>query len=109
MFKTETLDTLKDEELQAVNVYAVSLLKKRTEERERDAVEKARAILAGVGKTFKDVVGKSRGGNGRSEYKAGTQYQHPEKKELTWSGKGQKPNWIRDLETAGKRPLEAAA
>ncbi|MBI2307911.1 MAG: H-NS histone family protein [Rhodocyclales bacterium] len=29
-------------------------------------------------------------------------YQHPEKRELTWSGRGKLPNWLRDEEANGR-------
>ena len=112
MFKTETLDTLKDEELTGIIGYAQILLKTRQEKREEDALETAATAMRAAGLTVNmkqlRAMAKKAASNGKP-YKAGTQYQHPEKKELTWNGKGQKPNWIRELETAGKRPLEAAA
>jgi len=39
-------------------------------------------------------------------YHGGHRYQHPTKKELVWTAKGQKPNWVRELEAEGKRPVE---
>jgi hypothetical protein len=36
-------------------------------------------------------------------------YQHPAKKELTWNAKGQKPNWLRELEAQGGKPVEVPA
>jgi hypothetical protein len=107
MFKLETLDVLKDDELQAISQYCTTLLKAREEQRKKDAIEKARSALAGVGLTFKDVFSRVRGSAGKTTYKAGTLYYHPDDKALTWNAKGQKPNWVRTLEAAGKRAMEA--
>jgi hypothetical protein len=39
-------------------------------------------------------------------YKGGHSYQHPTNKALIWKAKGQKPNWVRELETQGIKPVE---
>lgn len=33
-------------------------------------------------------------------------YQHPTDKTLVWNAKGQKPNWLRELEGQGGRAVE---
>jgi hypothetical protein len=108
MFKLETLDALKDDELQGIGQYCATLLKNREEQRKKDAIESARSALAAVGMTFKDVLSRVRG-SAKSMYKAGTLYRHPDDKALTWNAKGQKPNWVRNLEAAGKKPIEVPA
>ena len=113
MFKVETLNALKDEELQGIIGHAQTLLKTRKEERENEALEKAAEAMRAAGRNVNmrelRSMAKRGNGNGRSPYKAGTHYQHPDDKSLVWNAKGQKPNWIRDLESAGKGPIEVTA
>lgn len=54
--KLDTLNELKDEELQAVIARSDELLKQRDRERKDKAMEEARAILAGAGLSLKDIA-----------------------------------------------------
>ena len=109
--KLDTLDTLNDAELQAVIERSKQLLDERDRQRKEKALEEARALLASVGLSLKDVATgrpqKSGGGKG-VVYHAGRQYQHPTNKALTWNAKGQKPNWLRELEAQGGKAVEVA-
>ena len=107
--KPETLDALTDAELQAVIARCEELLKARDEERKAKAVSDARARLASVGLTFRDVAnGKSKRPVKSPAYQAGVIYQHPSDKALTWNAKGKKPGWLLELESHGVKPLEAS-
>ena len=106
--KLETLDGLKDDELRAVIGRAEELLQQHDRERKDKAREEARLILAAAGLSLRDAAsmakhGKS--GNG-PVYRSGQRYQHPTRKELIWTAKGQKPNWLRQLEKEGSRAVE---
>ena len=107
--KLETLTDLKDDELQAVIARSNELLGERDRQRKDKALEEARAILAGAGLNLKDVAaGKTpKGTNGKTPiYHAGKTYHHPTNKSLSWNAKGQKPSWLRDLETQGAKAIE---
>jgi hypothetical protein len=106
--KLETLDTLKDDDLRAVIGRAEELLKQHDRERKEKALEDARAILASAGLSLRDVASKTKNGKaGKGPvYHGGQRYQHPLKKELVWTAKGQKPNWLRQLEGEGARAIE---
>jgi hypothetical protein len=106
--KLETLDVLKDEELRAVIGRAEELLKQPDRERKDKALEDARVILASAGLSLRDVASKATGANrGKAfPYRAGHHYQHPAKKELVWTARGQKPGWLRKLEKDGSRATE---
>ena len=84
------------------------MLKQHDRERKDKALENARAILASAGLSFRDVAGKATSANrGKMPaYHSGHHYQHPLKKELVWTARGQKPRWLRELEAEGKRPVE---
>jgi DNA-binding protein H-NS len=111
----ESLDKMNDEELLQVRAKADELLKSHDAERKAKAIadaramrakteSDARALLASVGLSFKAVTAKS--GRHSRVYKGGHHYRHPSKPELVWNAKGQKPNWLRDLEREGGKAVE---
>jgi DNA-binding protein H-NS len=104
----ELLDKLDDEGLQGVIDRSNELLKERDRQRKEKALEQARAILSGVGLSLKDVATGKKNGNKGPVYHSGRQYQHPANKALTWNAKGQKPTWLRELETQGGKAVEPA-
>ncbi len=109
MIKVNMLDDFSDEELGEVKQLADRLLKSRDDERKAKAMDAARATLAAAGLTLKDLVKtKVRVVKG-PQYKGGHSYQHPGNKALVWNAKGQKPKWLRELETAGKEAVEVDA
>ena len=62
-----------------------------------------------MGLSLKDLAKAKPLKNGNAKgpaYHAGHQYQHPTNKALTWNAKGQKPNWLRELETSGAKAVE---
>ncbi len=107
MIKLDLLDALSDKELDEVEAYSQELKKRRDGERKDKAMAEARALLAAVGLSLKDLGarGKGRGGKGRA-YHTGYQYQHPTNKALSWNGKGKKPLWLTALEAEGKEPVD---
>jgi hypothetical protein len=106
--KLETLDTLKDDDLRGIIGRAEELLGQHDRERKDKALLDARSILEAAGLNLRDVASKGRNGKaGKGPvYHGGHQYQHPSKKELIWTAKGQKPNWLRQLEKEGSRAVE---
>jgi hypothetical protein len=102
------LDGLNDEELRGIIGESQRLLKKRDEERKAKALSDARTLLASVGLSLKSLgggKGKKKAGEGPL-YKGGHLYQHPTNKALVWNAKGQKPNWLRELEGQGGKAVE---
>ena len=105
--KLDMLDDLTDEELQAAIEHAQGLLKQRDLERKAKAISDARATLAAVGLSLKDLDAKGRTKPSKGPtYRGGRHYQHPTNKALTWNAKGQKPRWLRELEERGQSALE---
>lgn len=108
--KQDTLDGLSDDELRGIVEYSQALLKRRDEERKAKALSDARALLASVGLSLKDIAGKGKKKAGAAPiYKGGRLYQHPQNKALVWNANGQKPNWLRELEARGGRAVEVEA
>jgi DNA-binding protein H-NS len=107
--KLDSLEGLKDDELQAVIGRSNELLRERDRQRKDKALDEARATLAAAGLNLKDLIAaksQKNGGGKSASYHAGRQYQHPTNKALTWNAKGQKPNWLRELETSGGKAVE---
>src|ERR1700733_8980088 len=106
--KLESLDTLKDEDLRAVIGRAEELLDQHDRERKEKALVDARSILEAAGLNLRDVASRPKiGKSGKGPvYHGGHRYQHPSNKELEWTAKGQKPNWLRQLEKEGSRAIE---
>src|SRR5580658_10699059 len=104
-----TLDSLEkcgDDELRTAIARCEELLEQRDRQRKEKAMEQARATLAAVGLTLKDLNGKTKAKG--PVYRGGHQYQHPTNKTLIWKGHGQKPNWLRELEASGGKAVEVA-
>jgi hypothetical protein len=106
MMKTDMLETVNDDELRGVIAHAHELLKSHDRERKEQALEQARTLLSSVGLSLKDVAGK--GAKRAPAYRGGHHYQHPSKPDLVWNAKGQKPNWLRELEREGSKAIERA-
>jgi hypothetical protein len=102
--KTDMLETLNDDELRGVIGKAQELLKDHDRERKEHALEQARTLLSSVGLSLKDVAGKS--AKRAPAYRGGHHYQHPARPDLVWNAKGQKPNWLRELEREGGKAIE---
>lgn len=107
MISNSMLDALQDDELQTVIEQSQGLLKKRDDERKAKAIEVARATLAAVGLTLKDLNGKGKSKMAKGPaYHGGRTYQHPTNRGLTWTAKGKKPGWLVELEGQGKAAVE---
>lgn len=106
--KLETLDTLTKDELRAVNIRSAELIRQHEKEEKENAIRNARAILEAAGLSLRDVAAKVKAGRSSTgpAYRGGHRYQHPTKKDLVWTAKGQKPNWLRQLEKDGSRAIE---
>jgi DNA-binding protein H-NS len=102
-----TLDGLEDADLRAIIARADGLLKRHDEERKAKAINEARALLASVGLSLKDLQGKGRAKPAKeTSYHVGHLYQHPSDKALTWNAKGKKPVWLTALEAEGKTAIQ---
>ncbi len=105
----DSLEKLEDAELRAIITRADQLLKQHDTERKDKAMNEARTLLASVGLSLKDL-GKSKGKPAKAPfYRSGQMYQHPTNKGLLWNARGQKPNWLRELEASGGNAIEVKA
>jgi DNA-binding protein H-NS len=106
--KLDTLEALGDDDLRAVIARSNELLAQRDRQRKDKALEQARATLAAVGLSLKDLNRKAPKAKGPI-YHSGRTYQHPTNKALVWPGKGKKPAWLTALEAEGKSAVEVPA
>ena len=106
------LESLDHAGLQEVMRRAGELLKERERGRQREAIEQARAILAGAGLTVQDLMsnggrpagptkGKKAGAGGR----AGARYANPADPSQVYApGRGRAPRWYGELKAKGELP-----
>lgn len=104
--RLDTLEGLEDADLRAVIARAQELLEQHDRERKAKALSDARALLESVGLSLKDVAAGKAKAVKAPAYKGGHIYEHPGNKTLTWNAKGQKPNWLRELEASGGKAVE---
>jgi hypothetical protein len=116
------LESLDDAALQEVLRRAQELLKEREQSRQRDAIDRARAILAEAGVSVRDMLeatGRSAGGKGARKGGAGTatgngasaiprkgaRYANPDNPaQIHERGRGREPNWFKALRERGEMP-----
>ncbi len=78
-------------------------------ERERKAaLDAAERAVAEHGFTLAELTGLSGRKNARGKAKSAPKYRNPANADETWSGRGRKPGWVRDLEAAGKSIADCA-
>ena len=92
MIKLDTLNELQDDELRTAIEHAQGLLKQRDEDRKAKAMEQARATLAAVGLSLKDLIGKGKSKTGKARrITAGTPISTRQTKHSCGTGRGRSP------------------
>ena len=102
----DSLVELEDDALSSIESRCRELKASHDKQRKEQALEAARTILMKAGLSLKDVAKPQKNGSKGPTYHAGRQYLHPANKTLTWNGKVQKPNWLRELEAQGSKAVE---
>lgn len=98
------LDALSLDELKQLRKDTDKAIENYEKRRRQDALDAAEAAAAAAGYSLSDLVGGGKSGKGRSAVNP-PKYRHPENPELTWSGKGRQPAWIKEAISSG-RPLD---
>ncbi|MDD5247889.1 MAG: H-NS histone family protein [Rhodocyclaceae bacterium] len=85
------------------------LVRRQESEKEKARIELEEFAKA-RGYTLDELLGKSAKKQRKtgSRKPAGIKYQFPENHEMTWSGRGRQPAWVKDWVASGK-PLEMLA
>lgn len=102
--KAEQLQSLNDSELQEIIKQAGEILKERENTKKQKAIEDAKAKLASVGLTFRDVAApKAKAKN--KPLPQGQKYTNPADASQTYTtGRGRPPKWFADLHAKGNLP-----
>lgn len=105
----DDLEKLDDQALEGFIEQAQALLKTRKAQRKQDAIEAARARLAEVGLSFRDVASAPAKSARKRErgpsLQAGQRYVNPADPKQVWmSGRGRRPAWVKALEKKGQLP-----
>lgn len=76
-------------------------LTKREQDKRKAAIDAVAAAAKEHGFSLQELVGGTgKSGSGKSPQPP--KYRHPENPEVSWSGRGRQPGWIRDGLAAGK-------
>lgn len=104
-FDPRQLTDLTDDDLRSLITAAGDLLVERRESAKQQAIEDARARLAEVGLTFRDLGGGTPGKRRSSKLHNGDKYTNPlDPAQVHIVGRGRPPKWFSDLESKGLLP-----
>ena len=92
------LEKLSVEELESLKNDVDKMLRKKEAERLEEARKEVQQRAKDLGFSLSDLVGGKKGkGSGLPP-----KYQHPTDKSKTWSGRGRRPQWVKDAIAQGK-------
>jgi DNA-binding protein H-NS len=99
------------EELEAAIQEAAATLEQKRQEREAEVIAQVRELTARIGKTPEELFGRrGKGGPVRAAEPAeAPKYRHPVDPDLTWSGRGKRPQWLSEALESGKTLQDFAA
>lgn len=80
----------------------------RKEAEKQKVLDQMRELAGSIGMTLEELLIAQRGGRGAKAAVA-VKYRHPENPELTWSGRGKRPQWVNDALAEGRTLEELAA
>lgn len=97
------LDSYSSVELRELREQIDAALRQRRRDDERQARKELKAVAARYGFNLDDLVG-----GGTKKPKTAVRFRHPERPDLTWSGRGRKPRWIKEWEEQGRPTRDLA-
>jgi DNA-binding protein H-NS len=83
------------------------LVNRRETEKQR-VLDQMRELAGSIGMTLEELLISQRGGRAAKGVVA-VKYRHPENPDLTWSGRGKRPQWVNDALAEGKTLEDLAA
>lgn len=99
---TVDLSKLDLDELKQLRAEVDDAIKDFEGRRKREALAAAEAIAREMGFTLKELVGDAPKSKERKGTAQAPKYRHPENPQVTWTGRGRQPAWIKDGVEAGK-------
>jgi hypothetical protein len=104
-FDARQLNDLTDDDLRTLVTTATDLLQQRHEAAKQRAIEEARARLAEVGLTFRDLTGGPPPRKRAAKLRNGDRYTNPlDPSQVHVVDRGRPPKWFTDMETRGTLP-----
>jgi DNA-binding protein H-NS len=105
MAKSSNIDLskLSIPELQALaQDIETEIVTRRESERQR-VLDQMRELAGSIGLSLEEMLGsQERGARAAAKAKVAAKYRHPDDPSLTWSGRGKRPNWVKEWTTSGK-------
>lgn len=98
------LSTLSLDELKALRKDVEKAIENYETRKRQEALAAAEAAASAAGYSLSELLSDVKSGKGKGSVNP-PKYRHPENPELTWTGKGRQPSWIKDAVDAG-RPLD---
>lgn len=92
------LSKLSIEELETLVRDAQAEIAARKEAERERVLQQVRELAASIGMSVEELLKLQKAGKRPVEAK----YRHPENAELTWSGRGKRPQWVTDTLASGK-------
>lgn len=100
MTKQISLSKLSDKELQKLQNDVGKAITERAATKRNEALAAAMAEAKKHGFSLQDLVGGSKGR--KTKAPSPPKYKHPENPEVTWTGRGRQPAWIKDALARGE-------
>jgi DNA-binding protein H-NS len=94
------LDALSLEELKALRKKVDTAMENYEKRKRQEALAAAESAAAAAGYSLSELLEDARGRKGKGTVNL-PKYRHPENAELTWTGKGRQPAWIKEAVEAG--------
>jgi len=98
------LNNLSVSELQQVIDNAAAALKVKQDSERKEVYAQIKKLAASVGATVDIYVADKK--ETRKTAKVEAKYRHPDEYELTWTGRGLTPKWMRALQESGRDKSE---
>ena len=100
------ISKLTTKELQALLKRIPKEIDKRKQQEKSKLVEQLTQIASEGGSSLKDLIGTPmrpvKGKKALKRKPVAVKYRHPEQADLTWTGRGRKPNWVTEWLGEGK-------
>jgi DNA-binding protein H-NS len=107
MSDTMDLNAMEHDELLSLRKDVDKALKTLESRRRKDALKDAKEAAAKYGISLSELMGDTKSTKSYKT-KGVAKYQHPENADMTWTGKGRRPEWIKEHLEAGKSLDEVA-
>ena len=98
---TIDLSSLNLDELKTLQKDVEKAIRNYEKVRKAEALAAAEAKVKEMGFTLAELLGDKAASSGKGKINP-PKYRHPENPEITWTGKGRQPAWIKDAVDQGK-------